>query len=657
MSGGTLSGNTQSIGPSAVSIGSGANLEFNQALAGTFANNITGSGSLTKTGSEQLTLTGANTYSGGTTVSGGTLSGNTQSIGPAAVSIGSGADLEFNQTSAGTFAYDITGSGSFIKEGNGNLNLTGNGPDFDGSFQLNEGALGLNGNFRNADLKVVSGSLIYGTGTIRSMDNGGSLYPGNSIGTITVDGNFSQTESGILDIEIAPNGTCDKVVITGEASLNGTVNITALTSGFYEGGTTYTFMTYDSIKGDFATKNSSNPFFPDFFVRGDNSYSVTLASGIFIPPIPTDILTGNNYEIASALFCDQVTSTGDLSAIKVGLVNLSPQDYLNALYAIAPDELSGLTIMEMENQNRIIDLLTNRSNRLSDRYCQGLNSLSTNTIFVNPIAFWLNQKSNNTAFGFRGNTGGLGIGYERQFYKNNFLGLGGAYTNGVYRFLNQQGKMTQNSFYLAPYFSTKKENFYLTVGVMGSYDAVEFARYIVYPGVNRTAYSSPSTWNISEQIQSKYHFNLTKNKYFEPFVQATFSQIIRQSTTENGAASLDYFYNSQTNATVRAIFKGTYGILKCFTRDISLDSRGTIGYVYNSLMTSNNYSADFLVPNQVCFSNLEMQGIYPSRNQLLAEVNFVARFKEKAKASVDLSYQWGDMTNVAALVFNLEYEF
>jgi hypothetical protein len=313
--------------------------------------------------------------------------------------------------------------------------------------------------------------------------------------------------------------------------------------------------------------------------------------------------------------------------------------------------------MEMENQNRIIDLLTNRSNRLSDRYCQGLNSLSTNTIFVNPIAFWLNQKSNNTAFGFRGNTGGLGIGYERQFYKNNFLGLGGAYTNGVYRFLNQQGKMTQNSFYLAPYFSTKKENFYLTVGVMGSYDAVEFARYIVYPGVNRTAYSSPSTWNISEQIQSKYHFNLTKNKYFEPFVQATFSQIIRQSTTENGAASLDYFYNSQTNATVRAIFKGTYGILKCFTRDISLDSRGTIGYVYNSLMTSNNYSADFLVPNQVCFSNLEMQGIYPSRNQLLAEVNFVARFKEKAKASVDLSYQWGDMTNVAALVFNLEYEF
>ena len=67
---------------------------------------------LTITGSGTLTLSGTNTYSGGTTINAGTLTGTTTSLQGA---ITDDAALVFNQSSTGTYAGVVSGTGSVTK--------------------------------------------------------------------------------------------------------------------------------------------------------------------------------------------------------------------------------------------------------------------------------------------------------------------------------------------------------------------------------------------------------------------------------------------------------------------------------------------------------------------------------------------------------------
>ncbi|MDR0596893.1 MAG: autotransporter-associated beta strand repeat-containing protein, partial [Treponema sp.] len=70
VSGGTLAGNTNSLRGN---ITNNANVEFNQAAAGTYAGAMSGTGSLTKTGTGTLTLDATNTYGGATNINDGIL--------------------------------------------------------------------------------------------------------------------------------------------------------------------------------------------------------------------------------------------------------------------------------------------------------------------------------------------------------------------------------------------------------------------------------------------------------------------------------------------------------------------------------------------------------------------------------------------------------
>ena len=68
-----------------------------------------------------------------------------------------------------------------------------------------------------------------GTPTIRgSVTSDGKVAPGNSPGVITINGDYTQTASGSLEIEIGgltPGTLHDQVVVTGAASLAGHLDV------------------------------------------------------------------------------------------------------------------------------------------------------------------------------------------------------------------------------------------------------------------------------------------------------------------------------------------------------------------------------------------------------------------------------------------------
>ena len=139
ITGGSLHGTTVTLQGDIHINASNANVTFDQAVNGSYTDNITGSGSLTKTGGGTLTLLGDNGYTGGTTVSGGTLAGTTVSL-EGDISIAAGAHVILDQSAPGTFVGEITGGGDLTKDGTGTVTLSGTN-NYSGGTAVDAGIL------------------------------------------------------------------------------------------------------------------------------------------------------------------------------------------------------------------------------------------------------------------------------------------------------------------------------------------------------------------------------------------------------------------------------------------------------------------------------------------------------------------------------------
>ncbi len=100
-----------------------------------------------------------------------------------------------------------------------------------------------------------AGTLMGNGGTlIGAVENHGTIAPGESPGTLTIDGDFVQGADGVLVIEIggAGPGEYDVLHVTGTATLGGTLKLELL-NGFVPGaGSHFDFLTAGLFAGDFA---------------------------------------------------------------------------------------------------------------------------------------------------------------------------------------------------------------------------------------------------------------------------------------------------------------------------------------------------------------------------------------------------------------------
>ncbi|EDH3269727.1 fibronectin-binding autotransporter adhesin ShdA [Salmonella enterica] len=241
------------LGTGDVTIAESATLALSQ---GTLDNNVTGEGQIVKSGSDELIVTGDNTYSGGTTISGGTLTADhVDSLGTGAV-----ANSGVLQVGEGELENTLSGSGSLVKTGTGELTLSGDNT-YSGGTTITGGTLTADhadslgsGDIDNSGVLKVgegdlentlsgSGSLVK-TGTGELTLSGGNDYSGGTTiigGTLTADhadslGTGAVANSGVLQVG---EGELENT-LSGSGSLvkTGTGELTLSGDNSYSGGTT-----------------------------------------------------------------------------------------------------------------------------------------------------------------------------------------------------------------------------------------------------------------------------------------------------------------------------------------------------------------------------------------------------------------------------------
>ncbi|RDJ19606.1 autotransporter outer membrane beta-barrel domain-containing protein, partial [Bosea caraganae] len=255
-------------------------------------------------GPASLTIADGGTVSAGTATLASTASSSgTLNIGAAAGSAAAGAGrldaaalqfgagagtIVFNHTDA-NYSFDaaLSGSGT-INQLAGNTTLTADSSTFAGAANVLGGRLAVNGSLANTSVAVSGTGILGGSGRVGAVDvqAGGTVAPGNSIGTLNV-GSITFAVGSTYQVEVNAAGQGDRIVAAGLATLNGgTVGVLA-GAGNYPLSTRYTILTANGgVSGQFAAVTSNFAFLtPALSYDATNAY-VTL-DRTAAPPDPS----------------------------------------------------------------------------------------------------------------------------------------------------------------------------------------------------------------------------------------------------------------------------------------------------------------------------------------------------------------------------------
>jgi prepilin-type N-terminal cleavage/methylation domain-containing protein len=227
---------------------------------------ILGTDGLNKSGPGTLTLNGVKGYSGTTHIAAGSMIVQNQALPGDTIDVAAGALLVFRQFVNYQMQpqQTLTGSGEVILEHT----------------------------FSNTDLLITPTSAVRGTLSIMADNviNSGLIAPGFSPGIIKIDGDYTQENDGVLELEVgglAPGTQHDQLQITGLASLAGRLEVPIIDGFVPQLNDEITILTATEVEGRFGALFSPNlaSVSPDLAMRV--LYGPTNARLVFAAPTST----------------------------------------------------------------------------------------------------------------------------------------------------------------------------------------------------------------------------------------------------------------------------------------------------------------------------------------------------------------------------------
>ncbi len=515
-------------------------------------------------------------------------------------------------------AADITGGtlltpGDFNKLGSGLLNvlssiITG------GNTNIASGILAINGQLTTQNVIVQLGAWLKGSGLINgNVINNGTVAPGNSPGTLTVNGNFTQTSSGTLQIEVA-DSVFDQLFVTGQASLAGTLQAVAFGGHQFAYGDQVAFLQAGSISGGFDNIVMSNPsqFRGRFLVNGGTGI-------LLVAPTSYTLVAQNQNQTNVAKALDSfIGASGDRDAVSLALDLQTEEQYGQAFDQIAPGFYQTLTDTVIEQTTAQNQMLAQRlsSVRLgargfnvigldqaaltNDRDGKGVMDAkgekdiisptnATNwSVFVQGNGIFARVMNVSQVPNYRFNSGGFIVGADYTFGGERAVTKGagksvvvtsqegssltmGLYTGyqGTFAKYANDGQMTINSALFGGYATFTNGGFYSDLIVGGAYNGYRVSRSINFSTVDRSARSDPSGGSFSTYLDAGYDWKVG-NFTFGPLLSAQYTYAGTASFTETGADSLDLKVGQQNANSIRTNVGGRIAYYWQVTDSISI---------------------------------------------------------------------------------------
>lgn len=512
-----------------------------------------------KTGTGTWTLTGASTLdwkitAGGLSTAAERFSGNAD--------IAGGASLIFDQAVNASYWGALSGAGQFIKVGAGTLFHNGDSAGFTGNTIIEDGALvvgsdaahvdaALGGSFKVEDGGVLGGNgmLGSGAGSTVTISSGGTIAPGNSIGTMTVNGNYTQLTGSTYMAEIAPDGASDLIDVTGNATIEGGTVFALKAPGGYSAGTRYTILTAaGGVTGMYDTLDQNAPF-------------VDLALVYDPGAVHLDVMRNQ------VAFCD-VAATFNQCSTGDGAESLGAGNPLYDAIAGLPDEVSArhaLNQLSGEIHASARSALIEESHfvrdAVNDRIQSAFGDLSAASLPVmaygpggpqpvapgsfGPVAWghafgtWGSFDGDGNASGLDISTGGFLTGIDGEIASNVRLGVLAGYSHSSFDIDGGGSSGDSDNYHVGLYAGGKWNALRLSGGLAYTWHDIETSRSVAFAGFSDSVTGDYSAGTVQAFGEAGYRVEVGAVSV-EPFASLAYVGLHTNAFAENGgAAALD----------------------------------------------------------------------------------------------------------------------
>ncbi len=518
-----------------------------------------GNALLTKSGSGTLSLTGTSYRSGNIAITAGTLAGDTDSL---TGNIANAGNLRFDQGFDAIFSDVISGAGSFVKEGAGNLILSGTNT-YTGTTTVNDGRLAVNGSIAGSAVTVSSGGDLGGSGTIGSLSLNGRLTPGNSIGTLNVAGSVNLNAGSTYEVEIDDALAADRLAATGSVTIDPAAAISILAApGTYADGSLYTIITAGGgVSGAFGSLTHNLAFLTPSLVYNANDVQLRLSAAA-APGFDAVAKDDVQREVAQAIY-----ALGAGNAMYDALLGLTVSDAQYALDTLSGEHIAALPASLTQSGTAIQSILSSRLQTLYHSQDTGHSAalaMNEGNIIHPDIAAHLEPESGgrlmnagsriwSQAFGSTGGSdrsgtaasqdrGSAGVlfGADYKTGEKSFFGLFGGYESSEANTYSERAVSESDTYHAGAYLTRPvKGGFSLSAALTGSYHDVTTKRYVVFPGFSEDPESDATGFSVGGFAELGYEFDVG-GAALEPFagVGMTYSYLDGYTETGGGAANL-----------------------------------------------------------------------------------------------------------------------
>jgi len=580
--------------------------------------------------------------------------------------------------------------GDFNKLGSGLLNVLSN-IITGGNTNVASGILAINGQLTTQNVLVQLGAWLKGSGLINgNVINNGTVAPGNSPGTLTVNGNFTQSASGTLQIEVADNAF-DQLIVTGQASLAGTLQAVAFGGHQFAYGDQVAFLQAGSISGNFDSIVMSDPsqFRGRFITSGGTGI-------LLVAPTSYTLVAQNQNQTNVAKALDSfIGASGDRDTVSLALDLQTADQYSQAFDQIAPGFYQTLTDTVIEQTTAQNQMLAQRlsSVRLgtrgfnvigldqaaltNDRDGKGVMDAKDEKDIISPAnaTNWSVFVQGNGIFArvmnvsqvpnYRYNSGGFIVGAdytfggERKVTKGEgknvvvttqdgsslTLGLYTGYQGTLAKYAND-GQMTINSALFGGYATYTNGGFYSDLIVGGAYNGYRVSRPIDFSTVDRTARSNPNGGSFSTYLDAGYDWKVG-GFTFGPLLSAQYTYAGTTSFAETGADSLDLRVGQQNANSIRTNVGGRVAFYWQVTDSISIVPEGRMFWQHEYLNGPRGISASLDGGNGPGFGYTTTA---PGRDSVFAGAGVSANFGDRWSTAFYYNADFGRQDFVSHMI-------
>jgi fibronectin-binding autotransporter adhesin len=556
--------------------------------------------------------------------------------------------------------------GNFNKNGAGTLNINSSF-GVGGAANVNAGALMVNGTFAVANgLRVMQNALLGGVGIIRgNVINNGTVAPGNSPGTLTINGTYTQTSSGTLEIEAASPGNFDRLVVSGAANLAGTLRFLP-TGGFRPAyGQQFAFLQAASISGGFDSIVVPKKF------RGRFINEDTVGILLLAPDTYTRVATNPNQgNVARALDAFIPAVDNDREVVSTALDYLTEDQYPAAFDQIMPafhETVANIGINLAQNQGQLMQQqlsavrLGGRGFRTSGIpteplvYDKGGKAVADPKDAKSPISMeshtdprWSVWTQGNGIFSrttspsdvptYRSESGGFLAGADYQWSGSFVTGAFAGYQGLTSRF-NNGANITMNGVRFGGYatYDPVDSGFYADAILWGGVSNYKTRRNVEFSTIDRTARASQDSGEFSTLLGGGYDFQVG-NFTIGPAASLQYTYFGVAPFTESGAESHNLRVDQQNANSLQSYIGGRVAYTWNVTDTITLIPEGRMFWQHEFLQNPRTIGASL---DGGSGPNFDYTTSTPDRDAVFAGAGLIGQFGKNLNAYIYYNADFG----------------